>query len=80
MEKNLHLANNKILLLENSVVQYGIYIAETIEKIVNTIEKMHSRTTLNVVIWYLLEQGAAHYAINSFLYIDALQEKIHQII
>ena len=31
--------------LENSVVMYGIYIAETLENLINTVYGMHNYTT-----------------------------------
>ena len=39
MERKVNLERNKIFPLEDSVVMYGIYNAETIENSVNTSEK-----------------------------------------
>ena len=41
------MARNKIYYLENSMIIYGIYNAETVEKIVNTSQKIHNKTTWN---------------------------------
>ena len=45
--KNVDLARNKIYHLENSMIIYGIYIAETVEKITNITQKRHNETTQN---------------------------------
>ena len=47
MERKLNLEINKIFHLEDSVIMYGIYNAETVENIVDTLEKMPNRTTQN---------------------------------
>ena len=39
MEKKVYLDRNRIYHLENSVITYGIYNAETVVKIVDTIHK-----------------------------------------
>ena len=56
-----------------------------IEKLINTIQHIHNKTTWNETIfvgkfnnwyqWYLSEEGAVNYAINSVLYITTLREK-----
>ena len=38
MENQVHLEWNKIFHLEDSMVMYGIYNSETIEKLINTIK------------------------------------------
>ena len=43
MEKSMDLVRNNGFHLEDSVIMYGIYNTVTIEKIVNTIEKMHNK-------------------------------------
>ena len=72
------------------MVMYSIYNSETIEKkLINTIHHMHNKTTRNENLfvgklnkwyqWYLSEEGALHYAINSILYITTLREKYIKI-
>ena len=61
------------------MVMYGIFNLEMILKLNNMIQHMHSKTTCkenlfvgklnNWYEWYLSEEGAVHYAINSILYI-----------
>ena len=45
MERKVHLERNKVFHLEHSMVMYSIYNAETIENLVNPLEKMHNKTT-----------------------------------
>ena len=47
MERKVNLQTNKIFHLEDSMIMYCIYKAETIENLVNTVEKMHNKTTWN---------------------------------
>ena len=71
------------------MVIYGIYNAETIEKIVNTLEKMLNKATLNERLfvgkltycfnWYLLEEGVVHYVINLILYTNTLKKKYNKM-
>ena len=47
MEKNVDLQCHKDVYLENSMVMYGIYKSEALEKFINTVHKMHNTTTWN---------------------------------
>ena len=68
---------------------YSIYNAVTIEKLVNTLEKIHNKTIWNKRLfvgklthwfnWYLLEEGVVHYAINLILHINTLNEKYNEM-
>ena len=59
------------------MVMYDIYNSETIEKLINKIQKVHNKTNLNenqlwvsfryCYQWYLSDELAVHYAINSIL-------------
>ena len=65
---------------------YGIYNSDTLEKLINTVHKMHYTTTLNEKLfagklnnwyqWYLSKDGVDHYAINSLLYITTMSESM----
>ena len=71
--------------IEDSMVMYGTYSAETLEKLPTTIHMMHNITTPNerlftsklnsLLAWYLTKEGVNHYAINSLLYLTILKEK-----
>ena len=85
MENEVNWQYNKIINLENSMVMYGIYNAETLEKLITTVHQMYNLTTLNERLftgklsswynWYLTKDGVNHYAINSLLYLRMLREK-----
>ena len=85
MENQVNLERNKIFHLEDSVIMYGIYNSEMIEKLIKTIQKIHNETTGNENLlvgklkywyqWYLPEEGVVHYAINSPMHINTLRQK-----
>ena len=85
MEKQVSLERSKIFHLENSMVMYDIYNSEMIKKLINTIQHLHNKTTWSETLfvgkinnwyqWYLSEEGAIHYVINSILYMTTLREK-----
>ena len=85
MENKVNLQCNKIIHLENSVVMYSIYNSETLEKLTDTVHKMHNTTTWNKQLfaskldswynYYLSNNGIGHYATNSLLYLRTLREK-----
>ena len=39
--------HNKLIQLENSMVMYGIYNAETLEQLINTVHCIHNITSSN---------------------------------
>ena len=47
MENKVNGQHNKIVYLEYSMVTYGIYNSETLERLINTEHKMHNTTTWN---------------------------------
>ena len=67
------------------MVMYDIYNSEMTEKLINMIQYMHNKTPWNEKLfsgklnnwfqWYISEEGAIYYAINSILYIATLREK-----
>ena len=78
--------------LENTLVMYRIYNAETLEKLVKMIHIIHSRQSL--IECLLAGQSAAayeaysqmhgahgiqHYAINSMLYLHTIKDKYIEI-
>ena len=85
MENKVNLQCNKSIHLEDSMVMYGIYNAETLEKIITTVHQIHNLTTPNERLlasklsswlnWYLTKGGVNHYAINSLLYLRVEREK-----
>ena len=47
VDKQVLIQCNKLMHLEESVVMYGIYNAETLQKLINTVFLMHNFTTPN---------------------------------
>ena len=45
MDSKATIQHNKLMQLENSMLMYGIYIAETLEKLINTIHNIHNTTS-----------------------------------
>ena len=66
------------------VMYIFIYNSVTLEKLINTVHKMHNTTTWNERLfvgklsnlyqWYLSKDGVDHYAINTLLYITTMRE------
>ena len=89
MENMVTLQWNKLIHLENSVVMYQVYNAETLEKLIKTIHQMHNITTWNERLfagklgssftWYLNKKGVHYYAINTLSYLRTLREKYVQV-
>ena len=85
METKADTQHNNLMYLEDSMVMYGVYNAETLEKLINSAHQMHNSTTPNkrlftgelnmVFMQYVNKQGVHHYAINLLLYLRMLRKK-----
>ena len=83
MKNKVDIQCNKIFHLEDSMVMYGVY--NTLEDLINTVHKLHNKTTWNERLfegqikdwyhWYLTSRGINHYAINSVLFLTTVSEK-----
>ena len=79
--------HNKLIQLENSMLMYGIYNAETLEKLIDTVHiiqntaSLHERlfagqqSSLTLRSLYANSLGLHHYSINSLLYLRTVQDK-----
>ena len=47
MENQVNLERNKIFHLEDAIMMYSIYNSDTLEKLINTVHKIHNNTTWN---------------------------------
>ena len=78
--------------LENTLVMYRIYNAETLENLVKTVHALHSRQTIYESLFagktstaykaYLQMHGShgiQHYAVNSMLYLWMIKDKYIEI-
>ena len=55
METKASMQHNKLMHLEDSMVIYGVYNAETLEKLIDTVHHMHNITTANEKLHVVLK-------------------------
>ena len=79
--------HNKLIQLEYSMLMYGIYNAETLEKLINTVHHIHNTTSSHEKLFagqqsslrfkslYVNALGLQHYSITSLLYLRTVQDK-----
>ena len=85
IQNRVDLQHNKIFHLEDSVVMYGVYNSDTLEDLIDTVHKLHNKTTWNEKLfsgqinnwyeYYSSSTGIQHYAINSLLFLTTVREK-----
>ena len=87
MENKDDIQQNKLMQLENSMLMYGIYNAETLEKLITTVQNIHNTTSsherlfmgqqssLTVKSLYTHSLGLHHYSINLLLYLRTIRDK-----
>ena len=87
MDSKTAIQHNKLMQLENSMLMYGVYNAEMLGKLINTVHNMHNTTSLHERLFagqqssltlrslYGNSLGLHHYSINSLLYLRKVQDK-----
>ena len=85
MNKRINIEQNRVFHLEDSMIMYGVYNVDTLEKLIQMVHKMNNRSVWyerlyagQVNKWfemYLASQGANFNAIHSLLYLQTIQEK-----
>ena len=87
MDDKANNQHNKLMKLENPMLMYGIYNAETLEKLINTVHDIHNMTSSHErlfagehspsIFWtlYAHSLGLQHYSTNSLLYLRIIQDK-----
>ena len=85
MSKRINIERNRVFHLEDSMIMYGVYNVDTLEKLIQMVHKMNNRSVWyeklymgHVNKWfemYSASQGANYYAIHSLLYLRTIQEK-----
>ena len=87
MDSKTTIQHNKLIQLENSMHMYGVYNAENLEKLINTVHHIHNTTSsherfiarqqssLTLRSLYANVLGLQHYSINSLLYLRTVQDK-----
>ena len=78
---------NKLMKLDDTMLMYGIYSADTLEKLIKTVHEIHNKTSSHEKlfadkhnhsvfrIFYAHSFGLQHYATNSLLYLRIIQNK-----
>ena len=86
MDSMANIQCNRLLQLENSMLMYGVYNAETLEKLINSVSNVHNTTSSHERVFtgqhspsvfrtlYVHSLGLHHYAINSLLYLRTIQD------
>ena len=87
MDSKTTIQHNKLIQLEKSVLMYGFYNAETLEKVIDTVYQIHNTTSsherlftgqqssLTIRSLHTNALGLQHYPINSLLYLRTVQDK-----
>ena len=87
MDSKTTIQCNKLMQLENSMLMYGIYNVETLEKLINTVHNIHNTTSLHERLFagqqsslmlrslYANPLCLHHYSINLLLYLRTVQDK-----
>ena len=87
MDSRTTIKHNKLMQLENSMLMYGIYNPETLQRLISTVHHIHNTTSLQERVFagqqssltirslYPNTLGLQCYSINSLLYLRTLQDK-----
>ena len=81
MDSKANIQWNKLMQLENSMLMYGVYNVETLEKLITTVHNIHNTTSSHERLFagqhrpstfrtlYVHSLGLHHYSTNSLLYL-----------
>ena len=81
MNNEVNFQCNNLLKLDNTMLMYGIYNAETLEKLINTVQDIHNVTSSHERLFtgehnpalfrllYMNALGIQQYAFNSLLFL-----------
>ena len=88
MSSKVNIQRNKLIHLENTLVMYGVYNVETLEKLIKSVHTLHSRQSLyeklfagNITKAFKYysqmhgDHGIQHFAINSMLYLRMIKDR-----
>ena len=87
MDDKANVQHNKLMKIENLMLMYGVYNAETLEKLINTMHNIHYTTSSHErlfagehspsIFWTLYAHsfGLQHYSANLLLYLRIIQDK-----
>ena len=92
MDDKANNQHNKLMKLDNSMLMYGVYNGETLEKLIKTVHGIHNTTSSHERLFagehssptfqtlYTHSLGLQHYSTNSLLYLRIIQDKYVTII
>ena len=87
MNNKANVQQNKLIKLDDTILMYGIYNAETLEKLITTVHEIHNTTYSHEKLFarkhncsvfrilYAHSLGLQHYSTNSLLYLRIIQDK-----
>ena len=86
MNNKANIQYNKLMKLDDTMLMYGICNAETLEKLIKTVHKIHNTSSYETLfagkhnhslfrILYAHSLGLQHYSTNSLLYLRIIQNK-----
>ena len=87
MSNQGNMQHNKLMKLDNTMLMYGIYNTETLEKLINTVQEIHNITSSHEKLFagehnptvfrllYMDALGIQQYAVNSLLFLRVIPDK-----
>ena len=87
MNNKANIQHNKLMKLDDTMLMYGIYNAETLEKLIKTVQEIHNTTSSHEKLFagehnhsifrilYTHSLGLQQYSTNSLLYLRIIQDK-----
>ena len=87
MSEKAYFQCNKLIKMDDTMLMYGVYNAETLEKLIKTVHRIHNTTVSherlfagkhNLATFRVLHAhsfGLQHFPINSLLYLRIIQDK-----
>ena len=87
MNDQIDIQHNKLMKLDDTMLMYGIYNVETLEKLINTVHEIHNATSSHEKLFagehnhslfrmlYTDALGVQQYATNSLLFLRSIQDK-----
>ena len=77
--KRVNIEQNRVFHLEDSMIMYGVYNVDTLEKLIQAksvwLERLYAGHVNKWFEMYSSSPGANYYAIHSLLYLKTIQEK-----
>ena len=87
MDSKANIQHKKLMPLENYMLMYSVYNAETLEKLINTVHNIHNMTSSHERLFagqhspsifktlHVHSLGLHHYSINLLLHLRTIQDK-----